>query len=330
MTDFFLRFANHPALFVVIPLLAAAVWWRWRYKRAHVYRYSLTGTLVLRGATSTHPYKKILFFIRLIMLALLALLIARPQLVDPRSKIDVRGIDIMLVLDASGSMGNQDYADDARSRFDVAKEEATRFIEKRTHDALGLVLFGNEAISRCPLTMDKKSLLQMTREINLGDVDREGTLLATAVVTAVNRLKLSQAKSKVMILLTDGEPSEGDLDPAAAIAIAKQYGIKVYAIGIGSEEDQVFVHPLFGMVRKPRVNKELLETIAKETGGQCFMARNAQDMRAVYDTIDRLEKSEQEMPLFSRYYDLFVPFACIVLALMVIELALSTFVWFGL
>lgn len=330
MTDFFLHFASIETLYFAIPLVCAAIWWRLRMKRVAVYRYSLTGTLAAKGATTTHPYKKIFFFMRAGALFVLAFLAARPQLIDPRSKIDVQGIDIVLVLDASGSMGNQDYADDRRSRFDVAKEEAIHFVSKRTNDAIGLVLFGNEAVTRCPLTMDKKALLSLVKELQLGEIDREGTLLFTAMVTAANRLKTSKAKSKVMILLTDGEPSEGDLDPAAAIAIAKQFGIKVYAIGIGSEEDQLLVHPLFGVIKKPRVNKELLQMIAQETGGQCFMARNAQDMRAVYDTIDRLEKNKQELPIFSRSYDLFTPFVIGVLGVLVGELFLSTFVWFGL
>jgi len=133
-----------------------------------------------------------------------------------------------------------------------------------------------------------------------------------------------------MILLTDGEPSEGDMDPAAAITIAQKLGIKVYTVGIGSEEPEVFMHPFYGMVRKPSVNKKLLDTIAQGTGGKSFMAHNAQDMRAIYDTIDALEKTEYETPIFSRYYDLFGYGVAAILVLIFAELFLSTFVWFGI
>jgi len=294
-----------------------------------VYRYSL-GQSLKKNNAATHVHKKFFYCIRLCILLLLALAIAKLQVVDSRSKVPVSGIDIVLVLDVSGSMQFRDYDDDERSRFDVAKAEAIRFIEKRDSDALGLVLFGKDTVSRCPITFDKQMLKDVVDELKLGVIDSEGTMLITGIVTAANRLKHSQSASKVMIVLTDGEPSEGDMDPSVGIDVAKKLGIKVYTVGIGSEQEQVFMHPLYGVVAKPKVNKELLTKIASQTGGHYFLARSAADMRRIYDKIDSLEKTEHEVPLFSLYYDMLVPFVAVIMGLFFSELLLSTYIWFGL
>jgi len=297
--------------------------------KAVVYRYSLGYSLKKKNITS-YFHKKFFYFLRFLILLLLALAVAKWQVVDSRSKVPVSGIDMVLVLDASGSMQFRDYDDDERSRFDVAKAEAIRFIEKRHSDALGLVLFGKDTVSRCPITFDKLMLKEVVEELKLGVIDSDGTMLITGIVTAANRLKHSQAKSKVMIVLTDGEPSEGDMDPSVGIDVAKKLGIKIYTVGIGSEQEQVFMHPMYGVVAKPKVNKELLTKIATETGGYYFLARNAGDMRRIYDKIDALEKTEHEVPMFSLYYDLLMPFVASVMVLLFGELFLSTYVWFGL
>lgn len=294
-----------------------------------VYRYSLGQSLKKKNITSFF-HKKFFYFLRFLVLLLLALAIAKWQVVDSRSKVPVSGIDIVLVLDASGSMQFRDYDDDERSRFDVAKAEAIRFIEKRHSDALGLVLFGKDTVSRCPITFDKQMLKEVVDELKLGVIDSDGTMLITGIVTAANRLKHSQSKSKVMIVLTDGEPSEGDMDPSVGIDVAKKLGIKIYTVGIGSEQEQVFMHPMYGIVAKPKVNKELLTKIANQTGGHYFLARNAGDMRRIYDKIDALERTEHEVPMFSLYYDLLAPFVGVVMALLFCELFFSTYVWFGL
>ena len=299
-------------------------------RKTVVYRYSLGQALKKNGSGASHMHKKVFFLLRFLTLLLLAIVIAKPQIVDRRSKIPVQGIDIVLVLDVSGSMQFRDYDDDERSRFDVAKAEAIRFIEKRDSDALGLVLFGKDTVSRCPITFDKQLLQSIVDELKLGVIDADGTMLITGMVTAANRLKHSHAKSKVMILLTDGEPSEGDMDPSVGIEVAKKLGIKIYTVGIGSEEEQLMRHPFYGVFAKPKVNKELLTKIANDTGGQYFLARNAADMRKIYDTIDALEKTDHEVPMFSLYYDLLIPFVAIIMGIIFFELLLSTYVWFSL
>lgn len=325
-----IRFATAFMLYCTIPLFLFAVLMRYKKSARVVYVSSIAHFLIANGFGASVWYNRFLILLRSLVLLLLALFCARPQLVDVSSQITVDGIDIVLALDASGSMQFADYAADKRTRFDVAKDEAIRFVNKRHNDAIGLVIFGNDALSRIPVTHDKKMLVTMINDLQLGDIDPNGTKLATALLSAANRLKRSNSKSKVIILLTDGEPSEGDIDPQKAIAIVKQLGIKVYTIGIGSEKQDYFIHPLYGMIAKPQVNKKLLDYIAVQTGGQSFMAHSAEDMRSIYNTIDQLEKTEHEVPLFSNYRDIFWYFAWILLMLICIEPLLITFVWFGL
>lgn len=317
--------------YILVPSVFLLAWVRLRWYKHAVYRYALTDTLITYKRVSNHPYKKIFFTVRFITLLIMALLIAKPQWVDPESKLLVDGIDIMLVLDVSGSMRFRDSLTDERSRFDVAKLEAMHFVEKRDNDTLGLVIFGKDAVSRCPLTPDKNILKDIIKNLHIGVINPEGTKLSTALVTAANRLKQSTAKSKIIILLTDGEPSEGDMNPRIALEVAKKLDIKIYTIGIGGD-GAFFSHPVWGLVKVPdaRVNKELLALFARETGGQFFLAKDPDDMHAIYDTIDTLEKVEHETPLFSRYYDYFIPFVWLLCAIISSELLLSAFVWFGL
>lgn len=326
----FLRFAYQHLLYVLIPLVIIATIVRMLWHKRIVYRHSLVSSFARLGLESGPLRKTILLILRGGALLILAFLIAKPQLVDPQSKVTLEGVDIVLVLDASGSMHFVDDKKDRRTRFDIAKTEAVRFVHKRTNDAIGLVIFGNDALSRCPITHDKLLLRQIIEELQLGIIDANGTKLAMAMATAINRLKHSKATSKIMILLTDGEPSPGDMNPDEVIAVAKRLGIKIYTIGIGSEKEEIIVDPLMGFVAKGKVNTELLHHIASATGGQSFMAHNAQDMRDIYDTIDSLERTRIEAPIFTNYVDIFIPFIFIVMALICAELILSTWVWFGL
>lgn len=329
--DFVLQFAYSAVIYVLIPVILLVVWYRIKRYQGVLYRYPLTTTVKNHGYISSHPYKKILFTIRVSILLGLALLIAKPQFVDPHSKILVEGIDIILVMDVSGSMNMPHHVDDARTRIEVAKIEAMRFIDKRIHDAFGIVVFGNDALSRCPLTADKAMLKTIVRDINIGMINPEGTLLSTAVVTAANRLKNSKSKSKIMILLTDGEPSENDSDPQVAIEIARKLGIKIYTVGIGDDQEIPVYHPIYGVIPiKTTLNKKLLTKMAEKTGGKFFEAKKASDMRQIYDAIDELEKSEIETPQFSHFYDFFIPIVWFLLFLVFTEIILKATIWFSL
>lgn len=325
-----LHFAQPFVFYFLLPLFGLIIVARWYFHKSLIYCYPL-GSLLKQQCTDYGQWRKhLLYGLRLLSLLLLLLAIGKPQLVDMRSKVIVEGIDIVLVVDASGSMQIRDSSDDRRSRFDIAKEEAIRFIQKRKNDAIGLVIFAYDACSRCPITIDKRILEKMVNDLQLGDINPEGTMLGQAMITGINRLKSSQAKSKIMILLTDGTPSPGDVDPRVGIEIAKKFGIKIYTVGIGGEQEGYIMIPHYGAQVVTKVNKQLLQKIAHETSGQFFLAHNAQDMRAIYDTIDRLEKNEHEMPFFSKYYDIFTYLVLVIMALIMSELLLTTWIWFGL
>lgn len=329
--EYFFRFEQPSYAFFALACIAVAIGLRRIFHTSIRFRYSLGSHLIEDRKESTHSYAAILYFLRLMICCVLALLIGKPQLVDSRSNTIVDGIDIVVTLDVSGSMDSRDYGDDDRSRFDIAKQEAIRFINKRPNDAIGLVLFGNAALARCPVTMDKKVLVSLLEKLELGEIDHQGTLLARGLITAINRLKSSEAKSKIIILLTDGEPSPGDIDPAVAIEIAKKFDIKIYTIGIGSLEDEEMFHPFYGrIVQRPKINEALLKEIARQTDGNYFLAQNEKDMRAIYDTIDQLETTKHDAPLYSRYFDIYGWITIALLGMILCGQLLQATVWFSI
>lgn len=322
-----IHFAYSFLYWFIIPVLVISALYFYFITKRPYYQYPLSGLLARKGLSVAPTHVRVFTALRVLVFILLLFLIGKPQLVDHRSSILLDGIDIMMVLDVSGSMQFPDY--DKKSRLQVAKEEALAFIDKRNNDAIGLVIFGNDALSRVPLTLDKKIIHDMISSLEIGIINHQGTVLCTAIITAANRLKKSDAKSKIMIVLTDGEPTPNDASPDTAIKIAQQLGIKIYTIGIGNEEE-FFMDPFYGLIQKPKLNKGLLTKIAHETGGKFFLANNTQDMREIYNTIDSLEKTSHETSLYNHYYDIFVPFIWIILFLLVGELLLSSTIWFGL
>lgn len=325
--DYFIRCAYPLVAYTLVPVTLLAAWFVWQRQKKSVYHYSLVTQLRDAGAVKQHPYRRILWTKRLLMLLALALLIAKPQLVDVHSKVQLEGIDIMLALDVSGSMERTVSQRDERRRIDIAKEEAIKFINKRHNDALGLVLFGKVAVARCPLTPDKQMLARMVHDVELGFINPEGTVIATALVSAANRLKNSTAKSKVIILLTDGEASPDDSNPAQALKVLKEMGIKVYTIGIGQ---YTLEHSFFGMPTAQPLDTTLIETIAKETGGKFFKADDPRDLGQIYNTIDALEKTQHETDIYQNYYDIFVPIVWFLLKLLFIELILTSRWWLSI
>jgi Ca-activated chloride channel family protein len=324
-----IRFAYPIILLISVPLVLAAILYRLRWHQPISYAYPLAAFLSA-AQKSRIPLQYIFIFLRLCVLLILAFLLAKPQLVDTSSQVHGQGIDIMLVLDISGSMQCFDDQNDRRQRIDIAKDEAVRFVDKRDGDQIGLVLFGREAVSRLPLTLDKKMLKQTIEQVKLGDIDANGTVLSKGMTIACARLKSAPGKSKVMIVLTDGEPTAEDSSPQIPVDIAKKLGIKIYTIGIGDEKTGgLLMHPIFGVVvpAGARLNKKLLEAIAHETGGQFFEAKKPEELRAIYDQINALEKTEYETTIFSNYHDLFIPFIWVVIVLLSLELILSSFVW---
>lgn len=312
-------------LYILIPLFCLILFYRFFYYRPVRYAHSLVSFFAQNLTMISQKRDYILFFLRALILFVLILLIAKPQYIDQKTQVSVDGIDIMLALDMSGSMEIPDFDTQNRTRFLVAKEEAQRFIEKRIHDAIGLVIFAKFALSRCPVTFDKKLLQSILSKLEIGFIDSGGTMINRALVAAINRLKTSNSKNRIIILLTDGESSDGDLDSTISIELAKKFSIKIYTIGIGSDKEEQMFHPLYGPIKKPAVNRAFLTKIAQETGGKMFMAHNVDDMRAIYATIDSLEKTSYDVPVFYNQLDLYqTPLICILLLLLLESLSILT------
>jgi Ca-activated chloride channel homolog len=327
-----LHCAYYDLLYILGPLLLAFLVYRIKGYRYPVYSFPLTQTLIANGLARSTTYKKIISGLRFLTLCSLIFLILRPQWVDERSKVDVEGVSIIVAIDVSASMTFFDDVHDQKPRIDIAKKEAIHFIEKRLNDPIGIVLFGKEAIYRCPLTLDKHILKDIVGSVEIGLINADGTWLGTGLATAVNGLRTSPSKNKVIILLTDGQPTPPEkIEPPLAISVAKKFGIKVYTIGIGSEQGAFTRHPFLGIVPVPQegLNVPLLKQIAEQTGGKFFRAKNQAEMRTVYDTIDRLEKTKMQTNIFHRYYEAFAYFVWFMLLLFGLELFLRFFIWRG-
>jgi Ca-activated chloride channel family protein len=322
-----LVFAHPYAFFITVPLLAFFIWYRIRFYKPMMYNYPLAHWFLPRQ--HTWLMRHFFFALRFLSLLLLSFLIAQPQLVDVSSTVHGQGVAIMVVLDLSGSMACVDDPNNQaeQTRLDIAKEEAIRFIEKRHADQIGLVIFGTEAVSRVPLTLDKKILKEVVGDLYLGVIPEDGTVLSRGMILAASRLQQVKAASKVMIVLTDGQPSPQDDAPQAAVAIAQKLGIKIYTIGIGGDVGYQ-KHPLFGLIPTgSSLNKELLRNISAQTGGRFFEARRQHELRAIYDQIDNLEKSSYTTTVLSNYRDIFIPFVWLIIGMTAMEIIVSTFVW---
>lgn len=324
-----IHYACMPLAIGAFGAIVAALVYRWRWYRPVVYRYSLADYVAQRLGRFV-AYRSVVFVIlRMVLLLLLAWLIGKPQIPDRRTTTHVNGIDIILILDVSGSMACFDDMHDNRSRLEIAQQEAARFIDQREHDALGLVVFGNGALSACPLTHDRAVLREIIEQIEVGSmVDDRCTLLSYGMLTGLNRLKQSTSPSKVMIVLTDGQPSPHDVPVHVPLEIAKKLGVKIYTIGVGSEQGGFCKGPGgILMTSGVQLNETLLAYLAQQTGGVFYRARNASQMRNIYDAIDRLEKRPMPVNLYTRYYDIFEPFLWALVVLISVEIVLSCLIW---
>jgi Ca-activated chloride channel family protein len=264
------------------------------------------------------PY---LIFFRYIAFFLFILALARPQLALQEEKVNAEGIDIMLTIDLSSSMLAQDFKPD---RLEVCKRVATRFIDKRKYDRLGLVSFSGEAFTPCPLTSDHDILKEYLANLQCGLLE-DGTAIGMGLGTAVNRIKDSDAKSKVVILLTDGVNNAGYLKPVTAAEIALEYNVKVYTIGVGTSgaaltpvsrrSDGEYI---FGLAQV-EIDERLLREMAKLTGGKYYRATNERSLENIYSEIDNLEKTTLEVTRFKRFKDLYVWFVGFALLLLLFE-----------
>ena len=265
------------------------------------------------------------FFLRCLGLIFLTLALARPQTGRSQAKQRSEGIDIILVADASGSMNALDFVIDGKrqNRLSVVEKAMEDFVDSRVDDRIGLVVFGTHAFALCPLTLDHDVLLQYIDTMKVAMAGEE-TAIGDAIGVASNRLKDIPAKSKVMILLTDGENDAGKLDPREAAQAAKAMGIKIYTVGVGSEGYVPIQTPYgFQKVRLP-IDEKLLKEIADMTGGRYFRAGDTDALFAIYHTIDALEKTTVDTNVYYNYEEKYASFVWLALVLLALELLLRT------
>ncbi len=242
-------------------------------------------------------------FIRLVVVIFIILALARPQTGTGEEKTTKNVIDIMLVLDISGSMATLDFHPD--NRLAVAKQEAKKFVEGRNDDRIGLVVFAGQSFTQCPLTVDRKAVLTLIDKVQMGVVD-DGTAIGLGLANGVNRLKDSEAKSKVVILLTDGINNAGEIDPLTAAGLAKQLKVRVYTIGVGREGTSLLPvqDPQFGtrLLRvETQIDEKTLKEIARQTGGLYFRAQDQRGLREIFNRIDQLERTQITVEQFTHY-----------------------------
>ncbi|OQB65671.1 MAG: von Willebrand factor type A domain protein [Bacteroidetes bacterium ADurb.Bin145] len=271
------------------------------------------------GQTFRNYLRHILFGLRTAAIAFLIIVLARPQKIDMFQDVSTEGIDIILTLDISGSMLARDFKPD---RLEASKNVATEFISGRPYDRIGLVVFSGESFTQCPLTTDHAVLINLMRELQSGMIE-DGTAIGNGLALAVNRIKDSEAKSKVIILLTDGVNNRGEIAPATAADIAKTFGIRVYTIGVGTMGTAPYpVQTPFGTQYQNlpvEIDEAILKDIAAKTGGKYFRATDNNKLVQVYGEIDKLEKSKIDVRQFTRKEEKFMIPALILFGLLVLE-----------
>ncbi len=312
--------------FIPVVLLLSVVWWYFRSRKEHPL---LTISSLRSFKGFEHPLKaiikRLLPLLRVAALLFLIAALARPQTLYDEEKVSTEGIDIVIAVDVSTSMLAKDFDP---NRLEAAKREATSFIEGRPHDRIGLVIFSGESFTQCPVTVDHAIIKSQLKEIKNGLLE-DGTAIGMGLATSVQRLVESEAKSKVVILMTDGVNNRGMIDPMTACDIAMHMGVRVYTIGIGSNGDAMtpvgmMANGTLVFDRAPvQIDEALLKEIAKKTGGKYFRADNNERLKEIYQQIDKLEKTKIEVSAFERKTEKFHVFALIAGVLVFIELLLK-------
>ncbi|NDJ00011.1 VWA domain-containing protein [Flavobacterium sp. LaA7.5] len=318
----------HPGFFWLFLLLPLAIgWYIWKRKQQ-----SATLTMSTLQGFKAAPsllakLKPALFVLRLLALSAMIVALARPRSVDVSSKTKTtRGIDIVMAMDVSGSMLAKDLKP---NRLEALKEVAETFVDNRPNDRIGLVVYAGESYTKTPVTSDKELVKQAIKSVEYDDtVLQDGTGIGVGLATAINRLKESKAKSRVIILLTDGVNNAGFIDPRMAADIAKEYGIKVYTIGIGTNGNAQFPYAktadgrfLYQMM-KVEIDEGLMKEIAKKTDGQYFRATSNSKLKAIYDEINKLETTEINEMKFYNYDERYRPWVLAALGLLLVEVLL--------
>jgi Ca-activated chloride channel homolog len=317
-------FASPAFLWLLLLVPPLVYWYMQRHGAATAdVRYSTLRAFAGVKPTWKERFRHVPFGLRMVTVALLIVALARPQSVSQGENIHTEGIDIVLLLDISTSMLAEDFQP---NRVEAAKEVAQKFVDGRLNDRIGLVIFAGQSFTQCPMTLDYRVLKNLVRQVRPGMVE-DGTAIGMAIAQGVNRLKDSKAKSKVMILLTDGVNNRGEVDPLTAAQIAQTFGIRIYTVGVGTEGEAPYpVQTPFGIRYQNipvDVDEKTLQKIAETTEGQYFRAKNNRTLRDIYAEIDQMEKTRIEVRAYRSYAELFYDWAGAGLLLMLLEIGLS-------
>lgn len=323
-----MHFASPHYLWLLVLLVPMVAYYVWRTLQGGA-AIQISTVRGVTGAPRTFRYylRHLPFVLRAAAFSLLVVALARPQDVEQNVNTNTEGIDIMLAIDVSGSMLARDFQPD---RITAAKEVAGSFIADRYGDRIGLVAFAGEAFTQSPLTTDQSTLQTLLARIRSGLIE-DGTAIGNGLATAINRLRESDAKSKVVILLTDGVNNRGEITPLTAAEIAKAQGIRVYTIGVGTEGMAPYpAIDMFGNLtfvkQKVEIDEKTLTAMAEMTGGRYFRATDKAKLKAIYDEINQLEKSKIEVTEHISYHELFLGWVLGALGLLLVEFLLSNLV----
>lgn len=314
----------HPWFFALLAAVPVMIWWYLKKMDRQQATIMMSSTIGVRGTTSwKNLFRHSLFVFRCLAVVCLIIALARPQTRNDEELKSGQGIDIILCIDVSGSMFAQDLLP---NRLEAAKQVAANFVDNRVTDRVGVVIFSGESFTVVPLTTDKEVLKSAIFNIQLGALE-DGTAIGDGLGISVARLKDSKTKSKVIILLTDGEDQGGRISPLEGKDLAKTYGIRVYTIGVGTDGYAPVPIPdesgrIVTRQQKVNIDEKLLRLIADQTGGLYFRARDNESLKGIYKEIDQLEKSKVEVTTFRRYTERFHPFAIAAAALLLLEMAL--------
>lgn len=309
-------------LAIPVLLVLRYIWIEWKGRRAHM-RVSALDAWKAGGRSALELVRHIPFVLRIAALSLIIVAIARPRSSTTVEKVDTEGIDIMFAMDVSTSMLARDFTPD---RLSAAKDIAIEFIAQRPSDRMGIVVFAGESYTQCPLTTDRATLINLMKDVQT-DLIEDGTAIGNGLATAVARMKDSDAKSRVVILLTDGVNNMGEIDPNMATEIAKTYGIRVYTIGVGANGQAPYpVQTPWGIELRNipvEIDEPLLKDIAAGTGGRYFRATDNTKLSEIFAEIDKMEKTRTSVDSFPVYKDLFSGYAIAALICLLLEVLIG-------
>ena len=325
---------GHPYFLLLLLLLPLLAWLKGKQGKPPAFVYS--SVQLVRGILNVTRTRSgaLLAALRWLILAMLIVALAQPRLTKSETRVTASGVDIAVALDMSGSMASEDFevGRERLSRLAMAKAVLKKFIEKRPSDRIGIVAFATQAYIACPLTLDHDFLLENLARLELGTIDDTRTAIGSALSTAINRLRELKSKSKIVILMTDGQNNAGKVAPLTVAEAAQTLGIKVYTIGVGmrgmAPMPQFWQGRKVGYQMQPvDIDEDTLQKIAKMTGGKYYRADNSQKFQAIYAEIDKLERTEADVKKFAHHDELFAWVITPGLGLLLLEVLLRHTIW---